>query len=246
MARGAHGPPPGDRGLAGVTDPAAVAVRLADVRRRVEQAGGDPDGIRIVAVTKGFDAEAVRAVRAAGIRDVGENYAQELLTKAPAAPEGTKWHFLGHIQRNKVGRIAGTVSVWHGVDRPEAAERVAAAAPGAEVMVQVNVLGDPKRSGCAASEVDDLVSYVRTLPLDLSGLMAVGPASPGDASRDCFRWLARRAGQLGLRELSMGMSDDFEMAVAEGATTIRLGRVLFGPRPEPGGQGEIGLETGGI
>jgi uncharacterized pyridoxal phosphate-containing UPF0001 family protein len=109
---------------------------------------------------------------------------------------------------------------------------VAAASPGAEVMVEVNVVGDPGRPGCAVDAVEDLVAHVRGLPLELSGLMTVGPAAVGLHSRDAFRWLARRAAQLGLRELSMGMSDDFEFAVAEGATTLRLGRVLFGPRPE--------------
>lgn len=206
--------------------------RVADVRRRVAASGGDPERVRIVAVTKGFGPDAVDAARAAGLADVGENYAQELLTKAPGSPPGTNWHFLGPVQRNKVRRLASVVSTWHGIDRPVAAEAVAAASPHAEVMVQVNVVGDPGRPGCPPEGVAELVAHVRTLPLDLSGLMAVGPAEVGEQSRKCFRWLADQATELGLRELSMGMSDDFEMAVAEGATTLRLGRVLFGPRPE--------------
>ncbi len=213
-------------------DATAVAARLAEVRRRVEASGGDPERIRIVAVTKGFGPDAVEAARDAGLDDVGENYAQELLAKAPVARPGTKWHFLGPVQRNKVHRLAPVVSAWHGVDRPAAAEAVAAASPGCEVMVQVNVIGDPGRPGCPPQEVEGLVARIRELPLELSGLMAVGPVEIGERSRACFRWLARRAAELGLRELSMGMSDDFEMAVAEGATTLRLGRVLFGPRPE--------------
>lgn len=203
------------------------------MRRRVAASGGDPERIRIVAVTKGFGPEAVSAAWAAGLPDVGENYAQEMLAKVPLSLTGMKWHFLGPIQRNKVARLARTVSTWHGIDRPAAADAVASASPGAEVLVQVNVIGDPNRPGCAPQEVGDLVSHVRTLPLDLSGLMAVGPPEAGESGRDCFRWLAQRAGQLGLRELSMGMSDDFEVAVAEGATTLRLGRALFGARPEP-------------
>jgi pyridoxal phosphate enzyme (YggS family) len=214
------------------TDVTAVASRVADVRRRVESSGGDPSRVRIVAVTKGFGPDAVAAARAAGLRDVGENYAQELLAKAPDAAEGTRWHFLGPVQRNKVRRLAPVVCTWHGIDRPAAAEAVAAASPGAEVLVQVNVVGDPARPGCRPGEVADLVAHVRTLPVDLTGLMAVGPAAVGQRSRDSFRWLAERAAQLGLRELSMGMSDDFEMAVHEGATTLRLGRVLFGARRE--------------
>ncbi len=212
-------------------DAEAVATRLADVRRRVEASGGDPERVRIVAVTKGFGPDAVAAARAAGLIDMGENYAQEVLAKAPSGPAGTRWHFLGPIQRNKVRKLAAFVSTWHGIDRPVAADSVATAAPGAEVMVQVNVTGDPGRPGCTPEAVEPLVAHVRELPLDLSGLMAVGPVEIGERSRECFRWLARRGAELGLRELSMGMSDDFEMAVAEGATTLRLGRVLFGPRP---------------
>jgi uncharacterized pyridoxal phosphate-containing UPF0001 family protein len=202
--------------------------------------------MRIVAVTKGFGPGAVEAARAAGLPDVGENYARELLAKAAGAPEGTKWHFLGPVQRNKVRRLAAVISTWHGLDRRVAADAVAAAAPGAEVMVEVNVVGDPGRPGCAPGEVGELVAHVRELPLDLSGLMAVGPAEVGERSRDCFRWLARRADELGLRELSMGMSDDFEIAVAEGATTLRLGRVLFGARPRTDRRPAIGFDTGGV
>lgn len=210
----------------------AVAGRVEDVRRRVERQGRDPRSVRIVAVTKGFGPEAVAAAGSAGLPDVGENYAQELLAKAPAAPPGTRWHFLGPVQRNKVARLAPHVTCWHGIDRGPAGEAVARAAPGCEVMVQVNVTGAAGRPGCRPQDVGDLVAELRRLDVDLSGLMAVGPAGDPEDSRPHFRWLARQAAELGLRELSMGMSDDFEVAVAEGATTLRLGRVLFGPRPE--------------
>ena len=215
--------------------PDAVAERLAEVHRRVEASGGDLSRLRIVAVTKGFGPDAVSAASYAGLTDVGENYAQELLAKAPLAPTGVKWHFLGAIQRNKVAKLARAVSVWHGIDRPAAASSVAGASPGAEVFVEVNVTGEAGRPGCAPADVEALVAHVRGLPLQLSGLMTVGPAAVGELSRECFRWLSARARDLGLRELSMGMSDDFEWAVAEGATTLRLGRVLFGPRPDPAG-----------
>ena len=219
--------------IAAVTaDSDAVGRRVEDVRRRIAGSGGDPEGIRIVAVTKGFGPDVVQAARDAGLVELGENYAQELLAKAPVAPTGTRWHFLGPVQRNKVRRLAPLVAAWHGIDRPAAADAVAAAAPGSEVMVQVNVIGDPGRPGCRPEGVGDLVTHVRTLPLELSGLMTVGPVPVGEPSRECFRWLARQAAELGLRELSMGMSDDFEVAVSEGATTLRLGRVLFGARPE--------------
>jgi pyridoxal phosphate enzyme (YggS family) len=214
----------------------AVRERLADVHGRIRDLGKDPQGLRIVAVTKGFGPEAVAAALDAGLEDVGENYAQELLSKVLVlksgnSPERARWHFLGPVQRNKVARLAKVVSTWHGIDRGEEAEAIAASEPGVEAMVQVNVTGSSARPGCMPTDVDDLVERCRRLPLNLSGLMAVGPEGDLEATRSCFRWLALKARQLGLPELSMGMSDDFEVAVEEGATTLRLGRTLFGPRP---------------
>jgi uncharacterized pyridoxal phosphate-containing UPF0001 family protein len=110
---------------------------------------------------------------------------------------------------------------------------VAAAEPGVEALIEVNVTGARSRPGCPPSDVDDLVAKCRRFPLNLTGLMAVGPEGDPEGTRTWFKWLAVKANQLGLRELSMGMSDDFEVAVEEGATTIRLGRTLFGPRPSP-------------
>jgi pyridoxal phosphate enzyme (YggS family) len=227
--------------MAGVTHVGAEAVasRLAEVRRRVARAGGDPTSIRIVAVTKGFEVRTVEAALAAGLPDVGENYAQELVAKAGQTSAPARWHFLGPVQRNKVKRLAPLVTVWHGIDRAVAADAVAAARPGVEVLVQVNLTGQAGRPGCRPEDVDDLVRYCRQRPISLSGLMAIGPEGDLDRTRSSFAWLARRARQLGLRELSMGMSDDFEVAVAEGATTLRLGRVLFGPRPEAVTKGRV-------
>lgn len=212
-------------------DATEVARRLEGVRQNIAAQGVDPDGVRVVAVTKGFGPGAALAARDAGLVAVGENYAQELLAKAPAVGAGVEWHFLGPVQRNKVRRLASFVSVWQSLDRAAAAEAVAAAAPGAEVMVQVNVARDPARPGCDPDRVDELVGLVRGLPLDLSGLMAVAPAG-SQGGGGWFEWLAEKAGRLRLREVSMGMSGDFAAAVAAGATTIRLGRALFGPRPE--------------
>jgi PLP dependent protein len=208
-----------------------VASRLTGVRDRVKNAGGDLDAIRIVAVTKGWGAETIGSALTAGLCDLGENYAQELLGKAAGVPGSVRWHFLGPVQRNKVARLAPLVRTWHGVDRQVAADAVAGGNPGVEVLVQVNVTGEPGRPGCRPDQVDALVDHCRHLPLALTGLMAVAPAGDLGRARECFRWLSRRARELGLRELSMGMSDDFEVAVEEGATTLRLGRVLFGPRP---------------
>ena len=213
--------------------PSTVAERLDAVKLKIASRGRDPEAVRIVAVTKGLGQEAVSAALEAGLCDVGENYAQELLSKASVGPGNARWHFLGQIQRNKVARLAEVVSTWHSIDREGEAEAIASAKPGVEAMVQVNVTGSPSRPGCAPADVEDVVARCRRLPLDLSGLMAVGPQGDPDGTRSCFRWLAGKAAQLGLRELSMGMSDDFEVAVEEGATTLRLGRTLFGPRPRP-------------
>lgn len=219
-------------GLGGSAHPApAVAERLGAVRERIGGAGGDPDAVRIVAVTKGFGPEAVEAATSAGLADVGENYAQELVAKHQSSPPGTRWHFLGNVQRNKVARLAPLVDTWHGVDRTPAAASIAAASPGARVFVEVNVTGAQGRPGCEPSALDGIVDDCRRLPLDLVGLMAVGPQGDPERAAESFRWLRLAARRLGLRELSMGMSDDFELAVREGATTLRLGRVLFGPRP---------------
>lgn len=210
--------------------PDLVAERVADVRRTISEAGADPDAVTVVAVTKGFGPDAVTAARQAGLDHLGENYADELVAKAELEP-GAHWHFLGALQRNKAKRLAPHVAVWEAVDRVAAAETIAARAPGAAVLIQVNVTGDPAKHGCAPADAGALVERGRALGLDVQGLMTVGPAGDRDGARACFRELARMARHLELAGLSMGMSDDYDMAVREGATTIRLGRSLFGTRP---------------
>ena len=211
-----------------------VVERLALVRRRIEAAGGTPDGVRVVAVTKGFGPDAVHAAVAAGVGDLGENYADELLAKsavAGAADSGPRrWHFLGRVQRNKVRRLAGLVSMWHGLDRVTAGREIAARAPGAAVLVQVNVSGEEQKSGCGFDQAPALVDDLRGLGLDVRGLMAVGPTGPPELARPGYRRLARLAERLGLGERSMGMTDDLEVAVEEGSTMVRVGRALFGAR----------------
>lgn len=203
---------------------AAVAERLAVVRDRIGPT------VRIVAVTKGWGAEAVEAARHVGLVDVGENYAQELVAKARTSPEGTRWHMLGHVQRNKVKALAPVVDVWQSVDRSDLLRAVAAHRPGAKVFVQVDTTGAPGRNGCDWDDVESLVEQAVAVGLDVRGLMAVGPRiDPAPA----YRRLVALADELGLPERSMGMSDDLEIAVAEGATTVRVGRALFGPRPDP-------------
>ena len=210
--------------------PAAVAVGLDRVRARIRDAGRDPSQVTVVAVTKGFGAEAVAAAIEAGCTDIGENYASELLAKAPHAPEATL-HFLGGIQRNKIARLAPVVDVWQSLDRAEVAEALSRRAPGASVLVQVDLLDGalPGRSGIAATEVPRFVDRIRDLDLDVRGLMAVGPPPPQDPL-PAFRRVAELRETLGLPELSMGMSGDLEAAVSAGSTMVRVGTALFGPR----------------
>jgi PLP dependent protein len=212
--------------------PEVVSERLADVRDRISEAGGHPGLVRVVAVTKGFGADAVTAAVEAGLFDIGENYAQELLSKLGAAPHSVRWHFLGELQRNKLSRLAPHVFLWQGLDSMAEAEALAFRCPGAAVLVEVKLGGGDRRHGVSLAEAPDLVSRAGAAGLDVQGLMTVAPPRAGrDEVRQGFRAVARLARSLGLRELSMGMSGDFELAAAEGATIVRLGRVLFGPRP---------------
>lgn len=211
-----------------------VKDRLEGIRRRIADAGADPDKVTIVGVTKTFGPEVVRAASEAGLRDLGENYAAELTTKAEAAAaQGLRlrWHFVGSIQRNKVRSVAPHVHLWQGVTRASEGAEIARWSPGAAVLVQVNVSGEATKSGVSPAEVEPLVAGLVELGLDVRGLMGIAARGSAEAVRGEFRSLAEVARRLGLAELSMGMTDDLDVAVQEGATMIRVGRALFGPRP---------------
>jgi pyridoxal phosphate enzyme (YggS family) len=220
-----------------VIDSLELADRLAAVRERIAATGRSPDGIVVVAVTKGFGADALEAASAVGLDDVGENYAQELAQKAAAASTqtaGRRWHFLGRVQRNKVRSIASTVHLWQGVDRAAAGEEIARRAPGAKVLVQVRIDGDDastERDGCDPDQVPALVEHLDGLGLDVRGLMAIGPPGAPELARPGFRRVSALADRLGLVERSMGMTNDLDVAVEEGSTMVRVGRGLFGARP---------------
>lgn len=221
-------------------DPVAVAARVAVVRERIAAAGGDPGAITLVAVTKGFGRDVVDAAVAAGLTDLGESYAQELVAKLDAAPVAAphgdvRWHWVGRLQRNKVRAVAGVVDLWHSVDRAELGAEIAKRAPGAAVLAQVNTSGEEQKGGCAPGDVPALVADLRAEGLVVRGLMTVAAAGGPDVARPCFRRLRTLADDLGLAERSMGMSDDLETAVSEGATVVRIGSALFGARPEPPG-----------
>ena len=214
---------------------AEVVDRMGALRERLSRAGGDD--VKVVAVTKGFGPDAVAAAIEAGLADIGENYAQDLLAKAvelPAQPgvsHQPRWHFIGRLQRNKIRKIADLVHLWQSVDRPELAVEIARRAPGAKVLVQVDIAGIGGRGGCAPDDTTGLVGRCREAGLEVAGLMAVGAPGSPDQARPGFRLLASQARDLGLVELSMGMTADMEMAVEEGATMVRVGTALFGPRP---------------
>jgi pyridoxal phosphate enzyme (YggS family) len=207
---------------------------VASVRARIDAAAAraarDPAEVALLAATKTIDAERVRAVVAAGVVDIGENRAQELLEKAPVV-DGARWHFVGTLQRNKVRALAPWVTCWQSVDREALGAEIARRAPGADVLVEVNLAAEPQKGGCAPSEAPALVDTLRDHGLRVQGLMSVPPAA-GDP-RPWFAALRELAGRLGVPELSMGMRGDFEIAVEEGATMVRVGRALFGDRPVP-------------
>lgn len=213
---------------------ATVSDRLAYVRERIAGAGGSPDEVTIVAVTKGFGPDAVEAAAAAGVVDVGESYAQEMIAKASVVgPTRCRWHFIGRVQRNKVRALAPLVHLWQAVDREAAGREIARRAPGSRVLVEVNVSAEEAKSGCTFEEAPALVAALRDLGLDVRGVMAVGPAGDPERARAGFRELRRLADRLGLEERSMGMTADLEVAIQEGSTMVRVGRALFGERPGP-------------
>ena len=210
-----------------------VAVRLAELREQIAASGRDPASVRIVAVTKGHGPEMCAAAVANGLVDLGESYAQELVAKAAdPALAGVRWHFVGGLQTRKVRSVAGLVHLWQSIDRPRLVTEVARRAPGARVLVQVALSEEPGKAGCREGDVPELVAMAGEAGLAVEGLMGVGPTTGGaEAARPGFRRLRRLADELGLGTVSMGMSGDVPVALAEGATMLRVGTALFGPRP---------------
>ena len=209
-----------------------VVAALERVRNRIADAGGDPDRVTVVAVTKAQGVECVDAAVAAGVADVGENYAQELVAKSEALRGSPpRWHFIGQLQRNKVRQIAHLVHLWQSVDRLRLGEEISRRAPGAVVLVEVNLTDDAARGGARPGIVPGLVEGLRDLGLQVDGLMAVGRQGSAGEVRAGFRTVRDLADRLALPVRSMGMSADLELAVQEGSTMVRVGSGLFGPRP---------------
>jgi pyridoxal phosphate enzyme (YggS family) len=215
-----------------VTVEAEIATRIRDIRQRIADLGGKD--VSIIAVTKGFGIAEIRAAMKAGCSMVGENYAQEIRAKfAPVDPgERPEIHFIGQLQSNKVAGLVSFVDVWQTVDRLSIAQVIAKQAPGARVFIQVNATGEPDKGGCQWREVTELVVAARELGLEVMGLMTIGPTQDDRALTEAaFRTVALLRNELGLAELSMGMSDDLDIAVPLGATMVRMGRAIFGERP---------------
>lgn len=226
-----------------------VASNLENVRNRVREAcrraGRKPDEVQIVAVSKTFPVERIREAISAGQRDFGENYAQELRSKAEALTGGeAQWHFIGHLQSNKVKQVLGHLSMLHSLDRMSLADEVNRRAEGfgrtVDALIEVHTTDEATKTGIPPGEV---LAFARALAplrgIRCRGLMTMGPFSDDpERSRPCFREL--RELQAVLRretpehmswdELSMGMSDDYHIAIEEGATMLRIGTAIFGSR----------------
>lgn len=219
--------------------------RLSDVRaaiaRACDRVGRSPADVTLVAVAKTFPADIVAAVIDAGATDIGENRAQELKEKATVLGERARWHFIGPLQTNKVRQVVGVAGLIHSVDRFGLGEAIARRARSLdlvqEVLIEVNVGGELSKTGIEPARVAALAQELDALEgLRVTGLMAIPPqtATPEDA-RPHFEELAAlrdlvRSRIAGAEHLSMGMSGDFEVAVEEGATLVRVGRAIFGPR----------------
>jgi PLP dependent protein len=223
----------------------SVAERLAGVHARIERAavaaGRDPASVRLVAVSKTHGPEAVREAYAAGQRVFGESYAQELAEKAAALPdlEDIEWHFIGHLQTNKARLVARSAHVVHTVDSTVLARELGKRASREQrtlpVLVEVSVGGEAQKAGTSPGDLEEVLQAVLAQPsLVLRGLMTMPPAGDLSAARRVFETLVSlrnlHGGASRLPELSMGMSDDLEIAIACGATLVRVGTAIFGPR----------------
>ena len=207
-----------------------VAQNLLDLQRRIESTGRSLSDVRIVGVTKTFGEDVVRVAREVGLTCVGENYVEELEQKRLSCSDvDVTWNYLGALQTNKIARIAQIADVICGVSRIKEIEKIASTKDAASINVQVDFTGAAGRNGAVESDAEALVARAKDLGLDVRGLMCV--AAPGnDAARLSFSKLTILANSLGLKERSMGMTDDLEIACELGSTEVRIGRALFGPR----------------
>lgn len=215
--------------------------RLDRVEERIERAarrcGRKRSDITLLAVTKKFPAVVMREAYAMGIREFGENYVQEFDTKLPelAGLAEARFHLIGHLQSNKTARAAELFQTIQTVDSAKLARRLSQEGHPLDVLIEVKLSPEDSKAGAAPEQLPELIATIRSLPnLRLRGLMTMPPWSENaEETRPYFRQLKALADQQGLPELSMGMSHDLEAAIEEGATIVRVGTALFGPRPKP-------------
>jgi len=222
-----------------LSDAASIRENAAAVRARIAaacaRAGRDASEVTLVAVTKVFPAEFVSAAIDAGIGDIGENRVQEARDKKPLVRGSARWHLIGHLQSNKAKDAVRLFDVIQTVDSLDLGQKIARAAEAAgkrqEVLLQVNAGNEEQKSGVLPADVPALADALRAIEaLDLRGLMAIPPVGSAEETRRYFRELRALRDAVGVEQLSMGMSEDFEVAIEEGATIVRVGRAIFGSR----------------
>jgi pyridoxal phosphate enzyme (YggS family) len=229
-----------------VTRAEQIATNLAAVRDRIaaaaRAAGRAPESVQLLAVSKKMPLDDVRAAIAAGQRAFGESYAQELRDKSAALaadPAPPEWHFIGPLQSNKVKYVAGKVALLHSVDSPALLDAIEARGAPQTCLVQVNVAGETSKKGVSPGEVPALLDrFAAAKHVRCAGLMLIPPRGDARSHFAALRALRDKEARtarpnVDLRELSMGMTEDLEVAVAEGATIVRVGTAIFGPRPSP-------------
>jgi pyridoxal phosphate enzyme (YggS family) len=224
--------------LASMSD---IARNIETIRQRMSgaagRAGRDPASVRLVGASKTVEPERIVEALDAGLRDFGENFIQEAedrIASLGSRADQAVWHFIGHLQTNKAGAAVNLFDILESVDSLRLAEHISRrTTQPIRILLEVNVAQEASKFGFAPAEVGAAITHVQQLPnLELDGLMTIAPASPDpEAVRPVFRELKELAHAHGLRELSMGMTDDFEVAIEEGATMIRVGRAIFGERP---------------
>ena len=218
-----------------------IAANLERVRERVaraaERAGRTPDDVLLIGVSKVVEVERIRAALAAGLGALGENRVQEAKAKVAELGRPVPWHLIGHLQTNKVKDALPLFDLIHSLDRLELAHeferRAAAQSRTVDTLLQVNIAGEASKGGFAPDAVSGALEAIARLShVRVRGLMVIPPeAERAEESRSWFRQLREMADKHGLRERSMGMSGDFEVAIEEGATMVRVGTAIFGPRP---------------
>lgn len=225
-----------------------IRENVGNIRRRIDaackKANRDPGGVTLLAVGKTFNAEAIKEVVEAGVRDVGENYVQELLDKKEKILSDVRWHFIGHLQSNKVKYVAPWIHLVHSVDNiglaSELDKRASLARRTLDVLVEVNTTAEDSKFGLRPEATMEFVKSLADFKnIRISGLMTIGPFLPDpEGSRPMFRTLRELKDQIArigqpnvhMEHLSMGMTGDFEVAIDEGATIVRIGTAIFGKR----------------